>query len=108
MADVIKQIDTSRAPRLTFFPETKEDDLVQRIYCLLATVKGTVPCYRDYGLSSEWLHRPINAVQSLYATQVAQALAAYLPDVKLLRIRFDNDSERPDYLHPILEVKIKT
>lgn len=108
MADVVKRIDTSRVPKLTFFPETAEDDLVQRIYCLLSTVKGTVPCYRDFGLSSEWLHRPINAVQSLYATQVAQALAAYLPDVKLLRIRFDNDPARPDYLHPILEVKITT
>ena len=101
-----RTIDTTNPPKLTFFPETEEEAIVQSVYCILNTVQGSVPCYRDDGLGADWLHRPMNAAASAYTVAVSQALARYEPRVRVDNVRLKVDPLRPDYLHPILEVTI--
>lgn len=101
-----RTIDTANPPALTFFPQTAEEEIIQSIYCILATIKGSVPCYREYGLGNNWLHRPVNAVESAYAVAVSQALTEYEPRVRVEGLTFVCDPSHPDHLHPILEVNI--
>ncbi|MGN1369757.1 MAG: GPW/gp25 family protein [Aristaeellaceae bacterium] len=101
-----RTIDTANPPTLTLFPKTAEEEIIQSVYCILATIKGSVPCYREYGLSSNWIHRPVNAVESAYAVAVSQALSEYEPRVRVESIIFVRDHLHPDHLHPILEVNI--
>ena len=102
-----RTIDFRKPPTLSFFPQSDEDEIVQSIYCILFTQKGTVPFYRDYGLAPDWLHRPINAAQTAYAVALVQALRYYEPRVKVDQVRFDADVLHPDRLYPILEVTIR-
>lgn len=99
-------IDTANPPALTFFPQTAEEKIIQSIYCIMGTIKGSVPCYREYGLDNNWLHRPVNAVESAYAVAVSQALSEYEPRVRVEGITFVRDPLHPDHLHVRLEVNI--
>ena len=102
-----RTIDMQTPPKLSFFPQSAEDEIVQSIYCILFTQRGSVPFYREYGLSPDWLHRPINAAQSAYAVALVQALRKYEPRVKVDQVRFGVNLLHPDYLYPILEVTIR-
>ena len=93
-----RTIDMQTPPKLSFFPQSAEDEIVQ---------SGSVPFYREYGLSPDWLHRPINAAQSAYAVALVQALRKYEPRVKVDQVRFGVNLLHPDYLYPILEVTIR-
>lgn len=99
-------IDFRTPPTLSFSPASKEEEIVQSIYCVLFTPKGSVPCYREFGLSPDWLHRPINAAQSAYAVSLVQALRVYEPRVRVDQVRFEVDILHPDHLCPVLEVTI--
>ena len=99
-------VDMRNPPALSFFPASREDEIVQSIYCVLFTQRGSVPCYREYGLSPDWIHRPTNAAQSAYAVSLVQALRTYEPRVKVDQVRFEVDILHPDHLYPVLEVTI--
>jgi len=101
-----KTVDLRTPPPLSFFPADTEAEIIQSIYCILFTQLGSVPCYREFGISPDWLHRPINAAQSAYAVALTQALRAYEPRVRVDRVHFDADPLHPDRLYPILEVTI--
>lgn len=100
-------IDMSNPPSLTFTPSTVEEEVIQSIYLILNTFKHTAPCYRDYGISPDWLHRPLPAAQQAYSVALQKALMDYEPRVQVHRVRFTVDPLRPDALYPILEVTIR-
>lgn len=99
-----RTVDLSKPLDLSLFPDDREAELLQQLYCLLMTDKGSVPCYRDYGVDTDWLHRPINAARSAYAVAIHQAVQTYLPTVKVNAIRFTAKALEPDHLYPVLEV----
>lgn len=99
-------VDMRDPPALTFFPANRVEEIVQNIYCVLGTQRGSVPCYREFGVSSDWLHRPINVAQSAYAVALTQAIRTYEPRAKVERVRFEADGQHPDHLYPVLEVTI--
>ena len=89
---VRRVIDMSNPPDLTFTPSTVEEEVIQSIYLILNTFKHTVPCYRDYGLSPDWLHRPLPAAQQAYSVALQKALMDYEPR--------DRKSTRLNSSHP--------
>ncbi len=101
-----RTVDMRNPPELSFFPASREDEIIQSIYCVLFTQRGSVPCYREYGLAPDWIHRPVNAAASAYAVALVQALRTYEPRVKVDQVRFETEILHPDHLYPVLEVTI--
>ncbi len=99
-----KIIDTRLQPELTFFPETEEDEIVQHIYVILQSVKNSIPCYRDFGLDNEFLHRPLLVARQFYAVTVADALRKYEPRVEIISFDFGVDESDPSSVYARLEV----
>lgn len=97
-------IDTRRGISLTFTPQTLEQEIIQNVYCILATVKGSVPCYRDFGMDNDFLHKPSQTAMASYAAAAADAIAKYEPRASISNISFDVDSNNPGHLQPVLEV----
>lgn len=97
-------IDFGEGMTLSLAPSTKAEEIIQQIYTLVSTVRGTVPCYRDYGVDSTYLHRPINVAKTLYASAIVSAIKQYVPDVTVDRVTFSDDAEHSSTLIPILEV----
>ena len=99
-----RKIDTRYPIELTLLPETTETEILQNIYCILTTVKGSVPHLRDYGLDSSYLHQPIPIAKASYAAAVADAIDLYEPRVKVQSVTFETDADAPEHLYPVLEV----
>lgn len=99
-------IDTSQKRELTLAPETETDAKVQELYILICTIKGECPMYRDFGVSNDFLHMPVDAAQTAMTMAITEALRKYMPDVELENIRFSTnemDAMR-GILNPVLEV----
>lgn len=98
-------IDMSKGVDITFEPKTLLEKVQQEIYILLNTPKGSVPCYREYGVNMDYLHRPVNAARTLYAAAITDAINKFIPDAHVRKITFA-DATEPSQLKPILEVDI--
>ena len=99
-------IDFSQDVALTLAPEDSREETIQGIYILLNTVLGEVPCYREFGVDSEYVHRPTNVAQTMYAASITAALQEFMPDVLIEDITFTVDPDNPSTLYPKLEVTI--
>jgi phage baseplate assembly protein W len=99
-------IDTSQKRELTLAPETETDAKVQELYILICTIQGECPMYRDFGVSNDYLHMPVNAAETAMTLAITEALRRYMPDVELESIRFErNEMEAMQgILRPVLEV----
>lgn len=91
---------------LVLFPENEEQEIIQNIYCILQTVKGSAPHYRDYGVDTNYLHRPIPMAKTAYAVSITKAIEKHEKRVKLENIDFLEDVNKPGCLYPILEVTL--
>lgn len=100
------KIDCGAGVELSLAPANKGQRIIQELYVLLNTLKGTVPCYRDFGIDSEYIHKPIIAARALYAAAVTEAVSQYIPDIKISQITFEDDADDPTRLHPMLEVTL--
>lgn len=89
---------------LAILPESEEMATMQNLYCMLNTTLAEVPCYREYGISKEYLSCPINVAKSMIVVAVSEALDNFFPELKLVNTSFTNDPERPDKLIPRFEV----
>lgn len=99
-------VDCSKGIALTLKPATTIQAIEQSIYLLLMTPRGEVPCYREFGLDANYLHRPINVAKALYVSAVADAIREFVPEVSLQRVTFTVNPLEPDKLYPKLEVTI--
>jgi len=100
-------VDCSKGMRLSLKPQTYIQEIEQSIYVLLMTPRGEVPCYREFGVDSDYLHRPINVAKALYVSAVADAIREFVPEVILQKVTFTVKPLEPDKLYPILEVTIR-
>lgn len=97
-------IDMSNDYPLTLGPLTRMQQLEQSIYVLVNTVRGEVPCYRDFGVSTDYLHKPINVAKAQYSAAVTAAIERYIPEIQVRRVTFSDEQGESDKLRPILEV----
>lgn len=97
-------IDMSKDYPLTLGPLTRMQQLEQSIYVLVNTVRGEVPCYRDFGVSTDYLHKPINVAKAQYSAAVTAAIERYIPEIQVRRVTFSDEQGESDKLRPILEV----
>ena len=100
-------IDFSQPLDLTLAPEDSTEETIQSLYILLNTAIGEVPCYRDFGVDSEYLHKPMNVAQTMYAASITAAIQKYMPDILIENISFTSDPNNPATLYPKLEVTIE-
>ena len=97
-------IDTKTKPDLTFFPETTLDEITQNLYCIIQSFKEQIPCYRQFGIDSEWLHRPMNAAKQIWAVSLADAIRTFEPRVNIESFNFEIDKATPTEAYVEIEV----
>jgi phage baseplate assembly protein W len=91
---------------LSLAPETETEAKVQEIWILLCTVLGECPLYRDFGVSNDYLHMPVDAAKTAMTVAIVEAFKKYAPDVELVSISFEKslDKTMQGILNPVLEV----
>jgi phage baseplate assembly protein W len=80
--------------------------VMQNIAILLSTRRGSVPLYRDFGLTMDFVDRPIPAAKPLIVAEIENALREYEPRATLISVTFETDKSIPGKLIPTVEVEI--
>ena len=99
-------IDCSKGVAISLEPPDRVQEVIQSIFILLNTMKGEIPCYRDFGVDGGYLHKPMKIAQTMYVSTITEQVERYVPGVQIDKIRFHNDPQAPTTLIPILEVTI--
>lgn len=87
--------------------ETDEvTSILQGMRVLLATRRGSVPLYRDFGLTMEYLDKPLPVAQALIAAELAEAIGRFEPRAKLAGVTVRPDSKEPSRLLVEVEVEL--
>ena len=80
------KVDNSETPISLNEPEEIRN-ILQNIRMILRTPKGSVPCYRDFGLDWSFLDRPTTVAEVLVIPAVREAVEQWEPRVTVLGTR---------------------
>lgn len=89
----------------------QETDLVasvlQNIAIILATPKGSVPNYREFGLDNSFLDKPMPVAKVLMIAPVREAIETWEPRATVLSVTATEDLSNPGKLSPVVVVEIE-
>ena len=99
-------VNASELSSLTLNETDTVASVLQNVAVILNTWKGEVPQFRDFGLSPEILHRPLNVAKAMLRADIIEAVGKYEPRATVMNVTFDVDSQYPDPLKPIVEIEV--
>jgi len=89
----------------------QEPDLVHEVLrnvaIILATPKGSVPMYREFGLDNSFLDKPLPIAKVRATAPVREAIETFEPRAVYKGISFSNDPSNPGKLTFTVEVEIR-
>lgn len=80
--------------------------VLQNIALILATPKGSVPFYRDFGISNEFLDKPMPVAKVMMIGEAREAIESWEPRATVKNISFVENPLEPGKLIPTVEVEI--
>lgn len=99
---------TVRASDLTDINLNTSDtvtEVLQNIATILSTRKGSVPLLRDFGLSQDFLDRPIEVAKTMIFAEAKEGIDLYEPRAEIIDMTFESDAQT-GRLIPVVEVDI--
>lgn len=80
--------------------------VLQNIAIILQTMQGTVPMYREFGLSMKFLDKPMPVAKAMLAITVKETIEEFEPRAQFVDVSFEEDVSAPGKLIPTVEVEI--
>lgn len=80
--------------------------VLQNIAIILATPKGSVPLYREFGLSATFLDKPTPKAKMMMRAEVREAIERWEPRAQFVSMTFEERVTQPGTLWPTVEVEI--
>lgn len=71
--------------------QDEEDEMRQELNTLLSTKAGSVPAFRDYGISWECLDAPYEVAESLFFQELLRKVERYIPSIQIQSVEFGHD-----------------
>ena len=81
----------------------KIKSVLQNVAIVLNTWTGSVPLYRDFGISAEFMHKPIPVAKAMLRAQIREAVETFEPRAEVVGVTIE---ETPNGLIPTVEVNI--
>lgn len=91
--------------RLNETDEVKE--ILRNVAVILATPKGSVPLYREFGLDTRFLDKPINTAKNAAVIPVREAIEQWEPRAVYKDMSLFPDPENPGKLSFTVQIEIK-
>ena len=76
---------------VNLMPATEYEEIVQNVQMILATMKGTVPLDRGFGIDGRFLDEPTGVVQARAAAEITSAINSQEPRARVQKVFFDGD-----------------
>lgn len=80
--------------------------VLQNIALVLRTPKGSVPMYREFGLSQTFLDKPMPVAKVMMISALKEAIERWEPRAGFVGVTFSANASNPGELDPTVEVKI--
>ncbi len=80
--------------------------VLQNIALVLRTPKGSVPMYREFGLSQTFLDKPMPVAKVMMISALKEAIERWEPRAEFVGVTFSANASNPGELDPTVEVKI--
>lgn len=102
MSDIVT---AAAAEKLSFGETDPEKAALQQVAMVLATRKGSVPMYREFGFDWSVLDKPASIAEPLARAAIREAVERWCGGVTVKNISFQRD-DRTGTLIPAVEVEI--
>ena len=83
-----------------------EKSILQNVYSILTTAKGSIPMYRDFGLPMAYKDKPATVAETIIASEIMNALRRFEPRATYADVICETNEKKPDKIVVILEVDI--
>lgn len=80
--------------------------VLQNVAIILATRRGSCPMYRGFGISMDFLDRPVPVAKTLAFSEIKETIESYEPRAQVVNVTFLEGPEAPGQLDPVVEVTI--
>lgn len=84
----------------------EENSILQNVAMILASPRGSIPLYRDFGLSMQALDRPIQVAKVLLIAEIREIIEAFEPRASVTGVTFEIDPEDSGHLIPTVTIEI--
>lgn len=98
-------VSPSNKRKIKFNVTDPAESVLQNIAVILSTPKGSVPMYRDFGISVDILDRPIPVAKAMMTADIKEAIERWEPRALFISVEFMED-ELNGRLIPMVEVEI--
>lgn len=92
--------------KITLGEKDPVKSVLQNIAVILSTQQQSVPLYREFGLSMQFVDKPMPIAKALMTIEIEDAISKYEPRASVSNITFNEDISNPGRLNPIVEVEI--
>ena len=98
----------STMKKINFSPATVAEEVVQNVRTILATQVGTVPLFRDFGVSWEGIDKPLPVARAIVRAAVIDAVQRFEPRAVVDSVEWDPNTEdaMQGLLHPVVTVSL--
>lgn len=96
-------ITSVRKKDIDFAPATEAEEILQNIQTILATLAGSVPLDREFGVEG-YVDQPMAKAQAMMASDILIKIKRYEPRAAVTSITFTQEAD--GVLKPKVQVKI--
>lgn len=85
------------------------EQIIQNVKVILATVKGSVPLDREFGVAADFLDSSLPVSRALYAAEAVRAVNAHEPRAEVVQVLWGEDQEglMDGVMSPVVRIKIR-
>lgn len=80
--------------------------VLQNVAVILATGKGIVPLYRDFGVERSFLDQPVPVAKVRMVAAIREAVETWEPRARVTGVQFSEEDTEKGVLVPTVEVEI--
>lgn len=103
---MIRKVSSTDLGRLRLKETDTVSSVLQNIAVILATRKGSIPFYREFGLDNSFVDKPMPVAKVLMVAPVREAVETWEPRATVLNVDFKEDPSNPGAIIPTVEVEI--
>lgn len=100
------KVNATDLTRIRFNDQGLVSSVLQNIAVILSTPKGSVPQYREFGLSAVFLDKPTPIAKMMMTAEIREAIERWEPRARYVSIEFTERIDQPGTLWPTVEVEI--
>lgn len=85
-------IHNDRAPEYALCENDEQKSILQNVFLLINTRRGTLPMYRDFGLPMEFIGKPTSVAATIATKEILEALELFESRASLASVESAYDS----------------